>query len=60
MNRGIYLSIPEPDEDDLKITSYTIGEFYDEILAKENKELYENLGIAYYKYKNFLNFFNSL
>ena len=54
MNRGIYLSIPEPEEDDLKITSYTIGESYDETLAKENKELYENLGLGYYKYKSFL------
>ena len=52
MNRGLNLSIPEPEEDDIKITAYTIGESYDEILAIENRELYENLGLAYYKYKN--------
>ena len=28
MNRGIYLSIPEPDEKDLKSTSITIAESY--------------------------------
>ena len=52
MNRGLNLSITEPEEDDIKITAYTIGESYDEILAIENRELYENLGLAYYKYKN--------
>ena len=54
MNRGMHLSIPEPEEDDLKITSYNIGESYNETLAKENKKLYENLGLGYYKYKSFL------
>ena len=54
MNRGMYLSIPEPEENDVKLTAYTIGESYDEVLAKENKSLYENLGLAYYKYKQFL------
>ena len=54
MNRGMYLSIPDPEEEDIKITSYTIGESYDETLALENKTLYENLGMSYFKYKNYL------
>ncbi len=54
MNRGMYLSIPDPDKEDIKMTSITIGQSYDEELTEENKALYENLGIAYYEYKNYL------
>ena len=34
MNRGVYLSIPEPDEEDLKTTSVTIAESYNKELTK--------------------------
>jgi len=55
MNRGLYLSIPDPDEEDLKKTSRTIGKSYNSDLAKHYRPLYENLGVIYYKYKDYLN-----
>ena len=54
MNRGISISIPEPDEDDNKETSLTIGQSYDEILANRYKDFFENLGTAYFEYKKYL------
>ena len=33
MNRGLFLSIPDPEREDAKFTSYTIGESYDLTLA---------------------------
>ena len=54
MNRGISISIPEPDEEDNKETSLTIGNSFDQSLALKYKAYYENLGIAYYEYKKFL------
>ena len=55
MNRGLYLSIPDPDRQDAKDTSYTIGESYDYELASNFKTLYENIGEIYLDYKNYLN-----
>ena len=55
MNRGLYLSIPDPDEEDVKKTSRTIGKSYNSDLAKHYRPLYENLGVIYYKYKDYLN-----
>ena len=54
MNRGMYLSIPEPEIDDVKETSLTIGTSYDEYLSNNYKLFFQNLGVIYYKYKNFL------
>ena len=54
MNRGISISIPEPDEDDNKETSLTIGKSYDDILASRYKDFFENLGKSYYEYKQYL------
>ena len=54
INRGILLSIPEINEDDIKFTANTIGESYKKILPKKNKNIYENLGSTYYTYKKFL------
>ena len=54
MNRGISISIPEPNEDDNKETSLIIGKSYNENLAEINKDFYENLGLTYFKYKNYL------
>ena len=51
MNRGLYLSIPDPEEKDVQLTSYIIGESYDADLATNYKKLYENLGEIYYNYK---------
>ena len=54
MNRGISLSIPEPNEEDNKETSLIIGKSYNDDLAKKYKSFYENLGLVYYEYKNYL------
>ena len=54
MNRGIYISIPEPDEEDMKETALTIGKSYNEILAEKYRVFFENLGKTYYEYKKYL------
>ena len=54
MNRGISISIPEPDEEDNKETALTIGKSYNEIIAEKNKSVFENIGKAYYLYKKYL------
>ena len=54
MNRGISISIPEPDEEDNKETAFTIGNSYDEAMAIRYKDFLENLGKSYYKYKQYL------
>ena len=53
MNRGIYLSIPESDLEDLQLTAITIAESYGDKLKRFN-DLFNNLAEAYYKYKNYL------
>ena len=50
MNRGMHLSIPEPNVDDIKNVAFTIGKSYDNS-ATHYKEYFEDLGLAYYKYK---------
>ena len=52
MNRGLYLSIPQPDLEDLKITAQTIAESYNLQLANDNKELFEALAVTYSEYKS--------
>ena len=52
MNRGLYLSIPQPDLEDLKLTAQIIAESYNEELAQKNKELFEALAVTYFEYKN--------
>ena len=54
MNRGLFLSIPEPELEDDKFTSYTIAESYDSTLANTYKSLYESLGEVYYEYMKYL------
>ena len=54
MNRGISISIPEPNEEDNSETSLTIGKSYNEHLAERYKKFYENLGLIYFEYKNYL------
>ena len=50
MNRGIQLSIPEPDEEDAKITSLNIAKSYNDTLAQIFKTFNEKLGETYFKY----------
>ena len=54
MNRGLYLSIPDPDKNDVKKTSRTIGKSYDEELARNYRAFFESLGLTYIKYKTYL------
>ena len=60
MNRGIYISIPEPDEEDIIETSLTIGKSYNEIIADKFKQFFINLGKIYFEYKNYLKKYHSL
>ena len=59
MNRGMYLSIPDPTEDDVQQTSLTIGQSYDAELANDYNIFYENLGLTYYNYKKYLKDFHN-
>ncbi len=54
MNRGIFLSIPEPGEKDLKITAKTIADSYDSSLITNYKDIFENLAVSYQKYINYV------
>ena len=58
MNRGLYLSIPQPDLEDLKQTAQTIAESYNIQLAQKHKDLFENLAITYHDYKKKLSQYN--
>eukprot|EP00833_Pecoramyces_ruminatium_P011448 jgi/Orpsp1_1/1185480/evm.model.c7180000093977.1 len=51
MNRGICLSIPEPDKEDLKETAKSISESYDTRLIQKYNELFKYLSYTYYHYK---------
>jgi len=54
MNRGISISIPEPDEEDIKETAFTIGSSYNETIGERYRNFFENLGKSYFEYKNYL------
>ena len=52
MNRGITITIPDPNENDIKKTSITIAKSYlDEELDNNIKLFFENLGMSFYEYK---------
>ena len=59
MNRGIFISIPEPEEDDIINTSITIGKSFNEILTEKYIEFFQNLGKIYLLYKSFLKKFHN-
>jgi rhodanese-related sulfurtransferase len=52
LNRGIYLNIPEPDEEDLIHTADIIAKSYKNDLDITYNELFKLLASSYYKYKN--------
>ena len=54
MNKGILLSIPELNEKEYKEIAFNIGISFDKNIAIKYKNLFENLGKCYYKYKNYL------
>ena len=51
MNRGIHLSIPEPDKEDLSETALAIAKSYDPRLIQDYKEYFEYLASTYFEYK---------
>ena len=58
MNRGIFLSIGEPDEEDLIKTSLTIAESVNKSLSFQYKDKINYLSRIYYKYINWLHNFH--
>ena len=50
MNRGIYLSIPVPDEKDLIDTSKIIVESFDKSLTNKNEDIFVDLARTYHSY----------
>ena len=54
MNRGIHLSITQPDLQDLTDTAETIAKTYDDTLATKNKSFFSNLAQTYFNYKEIL------
>ena len=54
MNRGISIFIPDLSEEDNIETSLTIGKSYDENLTLRYEQIFRDLGIIYYEYKNYL------
>jgi len=59
MNRGIHLSNPEPDIEDLKTTALAITKSYNNKLNTLYKKYFEDLSSAYYTYKKQLNLYPS-
>ncbi|ORX57745.1 hypothetical protein BCR36DRAFT_318513 [Piromyces finnis] len=55
MNRGIHLSIPEPDKNDLIETALCIAKSYDIRLIHEYNQYFEYLALTYFDYKKELN-----
>ena len=53
MNRGIYLSIPELDKEDLIKTALSIASSYHYDLEKNYRKCYDSLAQAYFKYREF-------
>ena len=54
MNRGIFLSIPEPDEKDLNETALKIAESYSDNLVINYKDEISQLAESYYEYRDYL------
>ena len=55
MNRGISIFIPDLSKEDNIETSLTIGKSYNENLSVRYEQLFKDLGLAYYEYKDYLN-----
>ena len=54
MNRGLFLSIIDPDEKDLEETANTIADSYRDNLSGDNPTLFKGLADTYYHYKKYL------
>ena len=51
MNRTVFLSVPEPDEDDLKETAIAISEEFEDGLGIKHQNIFENLSKSYFLFK---------
>ena len=51
MNRGVSITIPDPEKDDAILTAITIARSYSEILEIKYSSIFEGLGEKYYEYK---------
>ena len=49
MNRSVFLSVSEPDEDDLKETAITISEEFEDGLVIKYQTVFENLSKFLFK-----------
>ena len=54
MNRGILLSIPPLQKNELEMTAINIAESYNEKLAQDNKDFFVALANTYFEYKKIL------
>ena len=54
INRGILLSIPIPNEEDIKITAMAIAESYNKKISENNKDLFIALSSSFYEYKEII------
>ena len=54
MNRGLFLSITDPDKNDLEETAKTIANSYQDNLSGLHPTLFKNLADTYYDYKDYL------
>ena len=59
MNRGIFISIPDPNQEDAMNTSFTIAKSFNELLAIKNEDFFKDLGKIYLKYKQYLKAYHS-
>ncbi len=51
MNRTVFLSVPEPDEDDLKETAIAIAEEFEDGLGIKYQNIFEGLSKSYFLFK---------
>ena len=51
MNRSVFLSVSEPDEDDLKETAIAIAEEFEDGLGIKYQTIFENLSKSYFLFK---------
>ena len=51
MNRIVFLSVPESDEDDLKETAIAIAEEFEDGLGVKYQTIFENLSKSYFLFK---------
>ena len=56
MNRTVFLSVPEPDEDDLKETAIAIADEFEDGLGLHYQSIFDNLSKSYFLSSNLRHF----